>query len=505
LHPYALLVPSLPELVRDHTDLGPDDITWLGLLQADWQIIADLSFADLVLWLPDRDGTGYWAAGQMRPTTGPTALVDDVVGSFVATGRRSLLDAALRDGRIAREGDPEWRDDVPVRVEAIPVRRDGRIIALVARNTNLHGVRTPSRLELSYLQTASELTQMIAHGTFPFPGQRSDHADSPRVGDGFVRVDATGKVTYASPNAMSVYRKLGLTTDLADENLAALTRELVPADLRPDEESISAVLGGRMPRDTEIGNRQGTVIVRSIPLRPTGQHTGALILLRDVTDLRRRDRELVTKDATIREIHHRVKNNLQTVAALLRLQARRIESARGRDALEEAVRRVGAIAVVHETLSQTFEEEVEFDAVADQLLALVREVGGEAAAPAGGVRLRRTGTFGTVGSDVATPLAMVLTEVLQNAMEHGFADSRPGTVEVTATRSSAGLQVRVTDDGVGLPADFDAESSSSLGLSIVRTLVGELGGTLEIGRRVDTTGTVVELTLPAIQAERSPR
>jgi two-component system, sensor histidine kinase PdtaS len=100
---------------------------------------------------------------------------------------------------------------------------------------------------------------------------------------------------------------------------------------------------------------------------------------------------------------------------------------------------------------------------------------------------------------------MVLTEVLQNAMEHGFADSRPGTVEVTATRSSAGLQVRVTDDGVGLPADFDAESSSSLGLSIVRTLVGELGGTLQIGRRVDTTGTVVELTLPAIQAERSPR
>ncbi|MBW8752466.1 MAG: histidine kinase N-terminal domain-containing protein, partial [Propionibacteriales bacterium] len=196
-------MPSLPELVRDHTDLGPDDITWLGLLQADWQIIADLSFADLVLWLPDREGTGYWAAGQMRPTTGPTALVDDVVGSFVATGRRSLLDAALRDGRIAREGDPEWRDDVPVRVEAIPVRRDGRIIALVARNTNLHGVRTPSRLELSYLQTASELTQMIAHGTFPFPGQRSDHADSPRVGDGFVRVDATGKVTYASPNAMS--------------------------------------------------------------------------------------------------------------------------------------------------------------------------------------------------------------------------------------------------------------------------------------------------------------
>ena len=492
MHPYPWHVPSLPELVRDHTDLGPEDVAWLTLLQADWQIIADLSFADLVLWLPDRDRTGYWAAGQMRPTTGPTALVDDVVGTFVATGRRSLLDAALREGRIAREGDPEWRDDVPVRVEAIPVRRGERIIALVARNTNLHGVRTPSRLELSYLQTASELSQMIAHGTFPYAGQRSDHADSPRVGDGFIRVDAAGRVTYASPNAMSVFRKLGLTTDLTGEHLAAVTRELVPPELRTDEESISAVLGGRAPRDTEIGNQKGTVIVRSIPLRPTGEHTGALILLRDVTDLRRRDRELITKDATIREIHHRVKNNLQTVAALLRLQARRIGSTSGREALEEAVRRVGAIAVVHETLSQTYEEEVEFDAVADQLLGLVGEVGEHA----GVVRLRRTGSFGTIGSDVATPLAMVLTEVVQNAMEHGFPDGRSGQVAVTVSTEQSGLVVRVTDDGVGLPSDFDAESSSSLGLSIVRTLVGELGGSLRIDRRPDGSGTLVELTLP---------
>lgn len=486
-------MPSLPELARAHSDLDDADLAWLALLQADWQIIADLSFADLVLWLPDREGTGYWAVGQMRPTTGPTALVDDVVGTFVETGRRRLLDAALREGRIARDGDPEWRDDVPVRVEAIPVRRGERIIALVARNTNLHGVRTPSRLELSYLQTASELTQMIAHGSFPYPGQRSDHADSPRVGDGFIRVDAAGMVAYASPNAMSVYRRLGLTTDLTGQSLAEVTRGLVPADLRSDEESISAVLGGRMPRDTEIGNQKATIIVRAIPLRPTGEHTGGLILLRDVTDLRSRDRELVTKDATIREIHHRVKNNLQTVAALLRLQARRIGSASGREALEEAVRRVGAIAVVHETLSQTYEEEVEFDAVADQLLSLVSEVG----AQAGAVRLRRRGSFGTIGSEVATPLAMVLTEVLQNAMEHAFAEGRPGTVQVEARNADGTLEVRVVDDGVGLPADFDPESTRSLGLSIVRTLVGELGGTLRIAGRENEPGTVVELSLPA--------
>ena len=147
-----------------------------------------------------------------------------------------------------REGDPEWRDDVPVRVETIPVRREGRVIAVVARNTNLLGVRTPSRLELSYLQTAADLTQMIAHGLVP--GRRASAATTPtRRGSATASCawTPTGRVAYASPNALSVYRRLGLTGDLAGLLLADLTRELVPPRRRPDEETLSAVLGGRAP------------------------------------------------------------------------------------------------------------------------------------------------------------------------------------------------------------------------------------------------------------------
>ena len=125
-------------------------------------------------------------------------------------GKRPLLDAAMREGRIAREGDPEWRDDVPVRVEAIPVRRGDRLIAVVARNTNLQGVRTPSRLELSYLQTASELSQMIARGSFPFPGSASDHADTPRVATG------SSASTRRARHLRQPQRALGLPQARAD-------------------------------------------------------------------------------------------------------------------------------------------------------------------------------------------------------------------------------------------------------------------------------------------------
>ncbi|MCX2969593.1 histidine kinase N-terminal domain-containing protein [Streptomyces sp. TRM70308] len=487
------------DLVRQHTALGEADLDWLHLLVSEWQLLSDLSFADLVLWVPTRDGTRYVSIAQMRPNTGPTSYQDDMVGHLVPRGRRPLLDSALDEGRIVREGDPEWREEVPVRVESIPVRRAGRVLGVIARNTNLLTVRTPSRLELTYLQSASDLAQMIAAGGFPFPEQQGDMDVSPRVGDGLIRLDAEGHVQYASPNALSAYHRLGLAADLVGLHLGQTTADLAPAR-GPVDESLVKLASGWAPREAEIEGDECVVQLRAIPLKPKGTRIGSLVLLRDVTELRRRERELLTKDATIREIHHRVKNNLQTVAALLRLQARRIGASgddRAREALEEAVRRVGSIAIVHETLSQNLDERVDFDEIADRVLAMVAEI-----AP-GKVTGRRTGRFGILAAEVATPLSMVLTEVLQNALEHGYGPGELGTLEVGAVRGAAGgeprLLVTVQDDGRGLPADFDARTSGNLGLQIVRTLVeGELGGTFDMvsaGER--GTRVLFDLPVPA--------
>lgn len=486
-------MPTLDDVVRHHTALSDVDLAWLHRLLADWQIIADLSFADLVLWLPDAEDRGFWAGAQMRPTTGPTAYLDDIVGSFVPQGRRPLIDLAWRDGRVVREGDPEWRDEVPVRVETIPVRRAGAVLGVIARSTNLMGVRTPSRLELAYLQTAGDLTTMISQGRFPTPGERSELAESMRVGDGFVRTDVDGVVRYASPNAMSAFRRLGLVGDLVGADLADTTRTLVPPPDDPVSLNLRAVLGGQVAREGEIENASAALVIRSIPLSSDGRQVGGLVLLRDVTDLRRRERELVTREATIREIHHRVKNNLQTVAALLRLQARRLQADEGRAALDEAVQRVTAIAVVHETLSQGFDETVDFDQVADQLRQMVTEV----ASPGAQVTSERRGSFGTVAASVATSLAMVLTEAMQNAVVHGFGTG-PGHLTVTVLRQAGRLRVAVEDDGDGLPTGFDPHGSSSLGMSIMRALVeSELKGRLAVEDRTEG-GTRVSVDAPVV-------
>ncbi|HVB42441.1 MAG TPA: sensor histidine kinase [Streptosporangiaceae bacterium] len=492
-------MPTLNDLARQ-AQITARDLQWLHALVSDWELLADLSFADLTLWAVLPGKQSWVALAQVRPTTGPTAFPEDVVGTVRRAREQPLLDIAMSEGRICREGDPEWRNGVPVRHETIPVRRADRIIAVLERSTNLESARTPSRMDLAFLRVADDLAQMVAAGLFPGPTSSPLHVQSPRVSDGMIRLGRSGKVSYASPNALSAYRRLGLTADLAGRELGPLTARLC-ASTRPRDDSLMLAASGRAHLETEI-EANGTVVqLRTIPLTVGGGSAGALILLRDVTELRHRERELITKDATIREIHHRVKNNLQTVAALLRLQARRMRVPEAASALQEAVRRVGSIALVHETLSRASGEVVEFDDVARRIATMA----GELSTPEARITPVLSGKFGVLSASVATPLALVLTELLHNAVQHGLA--RPGapatgTLELLADRTQDRLSVTVSDNGAGLPADFDLESATSLGLQIVRTLVvSELGGSLAISARPQG-GTSVRIDLPLPVADQ---
>jgi two-component sensor histidine kinase len=176
------------------------------------------------------------------------------------------------------------------------------------------------------------------------------------------------------------------------------------------------------------------------------------------------------------------------------MQARRMSSLEAKVALNDAMSRVASIAIVHETLSQAFDEEVEFDKVVDGLLRMV----GDLSATAGAVTTERTGTFGVVSANLATNLSMVVAELCQNAVEHGLADTS-GTVQVIPTRYDNHLRVEIADDGRGLPDGFDWRKSPSLGLSIVSTLVAELQGTVVLGPNPVGRGTRAVVDLPLVR------
>jgi len=496
-------VPTLNDVLREQTDLDAADAEWLHLLLGDWQLLADLSFADLVLWVPASAGRWY-AAAHVRPTTGPMVFFDDVVGRRLDRGRRPLLDQAFSELRIVRGRDPEWRDDMPIREEAIPVVSEGRALAVLTRHTNLATLRTPSRLELTYLASADALARMIAVGEFPtMDAPTGQRRGAPRVGDGVIRLDADGTVSYASPNAVSAIHRLGHVGDVAGTSLIRIATELL-RDTEPVDERLALVVTGRAPWRTEVESLGASVSMRAIPLTEAGQRTGAILLLRDVSELRRRERELLTRDATIREIHHRVKNNLQTVAALLRMQSRRLPDSEARAALDEAVRRVGTIALVHETLSQGFNETVDFDEIVGRGLADMVEVATREAP----VLAERSGSFGRLRAEDATALAMVVTELVHNAIKHGLAGTG-GVVRVHAVRSRDErdelLTVTVTDDGSGVPEGFDP-AASGLGTQIVTSLVQDLRGRITWGS-AKPHGTTVQFVarLRSIKSSESVR
>jgi len=493
---------ALSELLSAQTDLGSEAAAHLQQLVGDWQILADLAFADLLLWVRTVDG-GLLCVGHVRPTTAPTSHPTHEVGRRAAAGELSWLDRALDAGGMVRDRDPEWDSGIPVRPEGIAVRQANEVVAVLGRDTNLQSPRVPSELELAYLDGAGELFHMVAEGSFPSSVEGDADPLGPRVGDGFIRLDPAQVVRYASPNGLSVFRRMGVTADLAGHGLAEVGKELIESaedsgsesDLASIDRLRSALIADR-PQTGELSARSVTVAYRIIPLSRGAAIKGSIVLIRDMTDLRHRDLALQSKDVSIREIHHRVKNNLQTVAALLRLQARRMHHPAARAALAESVRRVSSIALVHETLAASRDGAADLDGILDSLIPMISDVG--AARP--GVRIDREGRLGELSAELATPLVMVLTELLHNAVEHGYGDEDRGRVVIATQRTATSLTVRITDDGAGLPQGFSLEASDSLGLQIVRTLVeSEMRGSIRLARRrsdAASSGTEAILTVP---------
>jgi two-component sensor histidine kinase len=494
-------VASLAELLRVHTRLDASRQGHLQRLVASWGPLADLCFADLLLFVPvtGEDHRRYVVVGQVRPTTNQTVYRQDFVGEIVDEVDRPLVARAARSGEIVEGEINRSPLHDRVRVLCIPVRYQGQVVAVVSRESMPTMGREPGELERTYVDVFNRFARMIAAGTFPFAADDAESEEAPRVGDGAIVLDPDGRVDYASPNAVSALHKIGVHANAEGMRLGELGLEEVAI-------RTAMAIGAPVTEEIERG-QEVTVLLRCLPLIDEGNVTGALVLLRDISELRRRDRLLISMDATIREIHHRVKNNLQTISSLLRLQGRRLESPEAKGAIEESVRRIRSIALVHETLSRETGDDVSFNDIVRPLVRMVEE---SLLSPDRPVRVSVEGDAGKLPARVATPLAVVLTELLQNAVDHGYPEGLgfdwSGRVVVTLHNDGQQLQALVRDEGVGLPEGFRIEDATGLGLSIVRSLVtSQMEGTIEMRPWESGSGTVVDVRVPLVINEHNER
>jgi len=551
---------GLGELAWAGTTLNERAIDHLHQLVAAWAPLADLSFGDLLLYAPCIDGfdpetldpeivdetavdpatvdlakakaaskrasdaspgsgSGFVVLAHARANTGPTVHAVDPVGAVthgqdaiwlrhaIATGEggESEITDTAEIVEIGATADPRegLHNDIVVQEEAsislgerrrvvdyVPVRCDGVPVAVLSREAAPAPIRHENPLETVYRDLYGRFAQMIAEGVFPYSRmERVGEFREPRVGDGVLVLDREGRVSYASPNARSALHRLGVMHPVPGHSLS---------DLGLDDTVIRRSFWRRFSTVTELtAGSMIVVVMRSYPMVADDRITGAIAMLRDVSELRQHDRLLVSKDATIREIHHRVKNNLQTVSSLLQLQARRLDSAEAKIAVESSARRISSIAMVHEHLAIDTGADLDFDEVVAPLLRLVEKGLATAERP---LKIQVEGTIGEIDGETAMPLAVVLVELVQNAFQHAMSPQDPeGLVKVCLDHSATALTLSVTDDGPGVKDGFLMDRDAGLGLTIVRTfVVHDLGGsvTIKAASADPPRGTVIEITVP---------
>lgn len=485
----------MSNLIEYHTRLSVEEAHHLQRLISEWQLVSDLLGADLTLWVSSMQIPHTMVCvAQCIPNTAISVHLTDQVGQVINSHNQIHHDA-LRLGRAVSRRDTQWVGPIGIRSEAIPVRYQNKTLGVMLKQVNVSLLRLPTSQEIAYYSSGGDLVHMITAGNFPSSQSESVGSDTIRVSDGFMRLDMYGVIKYASPSAVASYQRLGASGNFIGANLAQVASTLQQNSFEAEElqrlfKNIF-VFNREFRRELQV--RGVSLAHRIIPLTPRGQSAGAIVLIKDVTELKSKDRALLSKDAIIREIHHRVKNNLQSVSALLRLQSRRSNNEETQRYLNEAVRRISAIATVHDTLSLSAGEAVDFNDILSQLIPTLDDIRvGEKK----DIRVSISGGVGLVNSHKAVPLAMAITELLQNSMEHAFTEQNKGIIGIECKKTKDILEVSIRDDGKGLPPNFSVSQKKTLGLYIVSTLVSaELSGEFSLSA-IQPRGTQALLRIP---------
>jgi two-component sensor histidine kinase/PAS domain-containing protein len=448
-------------------------------------ILADLSRADILIGVPRANNRIEIVAQAQPHSVAPVHRVARV-GQFLTRSDASALFRAIEARQFAR-GLREYSPTeagigeggaAPVVQEAYPIEaEESRIVGGLLIETNL--------LESERLKRRSEVFQRVLK-FFQQSALRGEPEGIETLApfgehDGIIVADSDGVIRYMSGIATNLYRNIGYGEPLLGKPLSYLELQ--------DDELVRQALATRRCAQITSQERGRTWVKKVVPIIRAERtslfsqaRTGsslALLLLHDDTEAREREQELLIQATMIKELHHRVKNDLQTVASLLRMQARRLQTTEAKSALAEAVNRILSIAVIHEFLSVQDTRAINIREVAQRI---VQQMESAILDPDRRIRFTLEGPNIYLPARQATSCALVVNELLQNALEHGY-DSRAtgGTIALTFEDHGDAVGLVVHDDGHALPPDFSLERVDSLGLRIVRMLVTQdLKGQIEL-------------------------
>ena len=307
-------------------------------------------------------------------------------------------------------------------------------------------------------------------------------------------LDAEGRIDSWSPGARNV---LGYSAEeaLGREYSLVFTPEEIESG-EPQKEMAEAARNGHCTTDDWRVRRDGRIIWVSGALTAvrdeTGKPTGYIRVARDMTAQKRleearrgmtadleirvaeRTREL---EVLLREVYHRVKNNLQVIQSLLKMRARLLPEGETRAAIDSTVQRIFAMSLAHEHLYRM--QDLAHLSLSEYLRDLFNGVEASNSVQPGQIRLQLDAEEILLNLDHAIPFGLLANELLSNSFKHGFPEGKKGTIKLSVHRVEGVVRMVVSDDGIGLPEDFDAAKGVSMGLKLAVSLAHQLGGSLE--------------------------
>ncbi len=494
--------------IKNCRGLTDRDIDLMYQIEQGLPIVADVSRADVLLCCLLSDSKAL-VVSHAVPRSISSLYRQEAVGRIFMADEQPLLFRTLRGGsggvrrkQILSSGAPAIQDVDPIRNAA------GDVIGAMVIESNMIEYERHRRRAASFRRAVDWLQQMARRGEI----ENVEALSRFNAYDGIYVVDYNRRLVYLSGIAINLFRSIGRIADMRGKPARALEAE--------DAEIVDQAFDAHCCVEVRQETADGRVWVRkALPLRaprrvfsPAPLHlpfielTGksrklqkvdaALVLVHNATEAVQKERELNVKSAIIQEVHHRVKNNLQTIAAMLRIQARRSDSDEARQQLTDAVNRIFSMSVIHEFLSQDEHRPINVRKVCQRIAEQVAQV---AVGPEQQVRIEVHGPNIHLRAGQATPTALVMNELLLNAVEHGLHGRAQGRIDIVLSDLGDAVQIEVCDDGDGLPDDFDASQSRSLGLQIVHTLVtDDLKGTLHLESIAadHATGTRALVTFP---------
>ncbi|MBV8084175.1 MAG: histidine kinase N-terminal domain-containing protein, partial [Chloroflexi bacterium] len=434
---------------------SPADEMAIRTMARSLPVMADLSRADALVFCRCA-ADELVIVSEAKPWSVSAVHADPMVGKRARRQDEPVIWKAFDKQKAVQGYRPGTIMGATTTQDVFPFMGNGRMVAAVSFETN-ETVRTRHRRRSPViLKAIATLQDMLLKSDI-------DLSELSRTSerDALVVVDPDGHILYLSGTAESMYQKLGFRANLLKRKID---------ELGTNEAAFFAAMQARKACEFETHEQEFIWIRKAVPLIERGQLKAVILGVTDVTETRQKEHELRIKAAMLQEVHHRVKNNLQTIAALLRMQARRLPESQGRDALLESVNRILSVAVVHEFLSHDESSEINIKEVSHSIL---REVTTGTLDPDKQLKIVLDGPSLLLPAQQATSCALIINELLQNAVEHGYANRAHGTIQINLRESADETVIEIIDDGEGLPPGFDLERDANLGLQIVRTLVNE--------------------------------